>query len=117
MRIEITAKSFTVGDKLKDLVEKKISKLDKYFESDAVCKVALKEEGKLSKMEVSIQYKGASCARKFRDNFYDDIDAVLPKIERQIINRRARFLPNSKRTPFSTSRSFSRTRPCPKANW
>ena len=83
MRIEITAKSFTVGDKLKDLVEKKISKLDKYFESDADCKVALKEEGKLSKMEVSIQYKGSLVrAEVSGENFYDDIDDVLPKIER-----------------------------------
>ena len=107
MRIEITAKGFTVGDKLKDLVEKKISKLDKYFESDADCKVALKEEGKLSKMEVSIQYKGSLVrAEVSGENFYDDIDDVLPKIERQIYKQKSKISSKLKKDAFFDKQIF-----------
>mgnify|MGYP001639447548 CR=1 FL=1 len=107
MRIEITAKNSTVGDKLKELVEKKISKLDKYFEEDADCKIALKQEGKLSKMEVSIVYKGTLVrAEVSGENFYDDIDAVLPKIEKQIYKQKSKISAKLKKDAFFDKQLF-----------
>ena len=74
------------------VVEKKVEKLDKYFDEDAVCSVYLKQEGKYCKTEVTIYYKGNMVrAEVSSDNFYDNIDAVLPKIERQIYKHKSKI--------------------------
>ena len=92
MRIEIVAKNYNVNEKLKDVLEKKISKLDKYFEDDTKCKVYLKQEGKSSKMEISLDYKGNFIrAQAYGDNFYNTIDDVLPRIEGQLRKHRTKL--------------------------
>ena len=81
MRIEIIEKNCKASEKLAAVVEKKVSRLDKYFDEDAVCSVYLKTEGKRSKTELTIYYKGNMIrAEVSGENFYDNIDAVLPKI-------------------------------------
>ena len=40
MRIEIIAKNYNMSDWMKNLIEEKLSKFDKYFDEDAVAKVA-----------------------------------------------------------------------------
>lgn len=49
MRIEISEKNCKASEKLVGVVEKKVAKLDKYFDEDAVCSVYLKQEGKYCK--------------------------------------------------------------------
>jgi putative sigma-54 modulation protein len=58
MKIEMVCKNCIAGEKLREVIDKKISKLDKYFEDDTKCKIYMKKEGKSSKMEVSLEYKG-----------------------------------------------------------
>lgn len=107
MRIEMIAKNSTVSDKLKELVEKKVSKLDKYFEADAECKVVCKQEGKLCKMEISILYKGSLVrAEVAGENFYDDIDSVLPKLERQIYRQKGKLSSKLKKDAFFDKQIF-----------
>ena len=48
-----------------------LAKLDKYFEDDTKCKIYMKKEGKSSKMEVSLEYKGNFVrAQAYGENFY-----------------------------------------------
>ena len=92
MKIEIVAKNYHVTQELKDVLAKKIAKLDKYFEEDARCKVYLKKEKKDAKMELSLEYHGTSIRAEAKaENFYDAIDIVLPKVERQIYKHRSKF--------------------------
>lgn len=92
MKIEIVAKNYQVKDQLSEVIEKKVARLDKYFEEDSVCKIYLKAEKRESKMEVSINYKGSFIRAEAKaDNFYDAIDVVLPKIERQIYKYRSKL--------------------------
>ena len=42
MKVEISSKNYNVSDRLKEIIEKKVSKLDKYFNDDAVAKVNCK---------------------------------------------------------------------------
>ena len=92
MRIEIMEKNCKASDKLVGIVEKKIGKLDKYFDEDSVCTVYLKQEGKSCKTELTILYKGNMIrAEVTGENFYDDIDAVLPKIENQIYRHKSKL--------------------------
>ena len=58
MRIEISEKNCKASEKLVSVVEKKVARLEKYFDEDSICSVYLKQEGKLSKTEVTIYYKG-----------------------------------------------------------
>lgn len=92
MKIEIVAKNYQVKDQLSEVISKKVARLDKYFDEDSVCKVYLKAEKRDSKMEVSFNYKGSFIRAEAKaDNFYDAIDVVLPKIERQIYKYRSKL--------------------------
>jgi len=92
MKIEIVAKNYQVKEQLSEILEKKVSKLDKYFDEDSVCKIYLKQEKRECKMELSINYKGSLIRAEAKgDNFYDTIDIVLPKIERQIYKYRSKL--------------------------
>lgn len=92
MKIEIVAKNYRVTQDLKDVIQKKISKLDKYFDEGAQCKIYLKKEKIRSKMEISLNYKSLNIrAEGNGENFYDIIDIVLPKLERQIHKHRSKL--------------------------
>lgn len=43
MRIEYLTKNYTATEKLKDIIEKKVNRLDKFFEDDTAVKVMLKQ--------------------------------------------------------------------------
>ncbi len=116
MRIEISEKNCKAGEKLIGVVEKKVSKLDKYFDEDAVCSVYLKQEDKLSKTELTIYYKGNMVrAEVCGDNFYDNIDAVLPKIEKQIYKHKSKIESKLKKDAFLEKQLFFREEVLPES--
>lgn len=109
MRIEISEKNCKASEKLVGVVEKKVSRLDKYFDDDAVCTVYLKQENKYLKTEITIYYKGNMVrAEVSGDNFYDNIDAVLPKIERQIYKHKTKIEDKLKKDAFLEKQLFFR---------
>ncbi len=92
MKIEIVAKNYQVKDQLEEVINKKVSRLDKYFDDEAVCRLYLKTEKRDSKMEIQINYMGTFLRAEAKgDNFYDTIDIVLPKIEKQIYKYRSKL--------------------------
>ena len=107
MKIEIVAKNYHVTQELKDVLAKKIAKLDKYFDEDARCKVYLKKEKKDAKMEISLEYHGASIRAEAKaENFYDAIDIVLPKVERQIYKHRSKFEAKLKKNAYKGEKLY-----------
>ncbi len=92
MKVEIVAKNYRVTQDLKDIINKKINKLDKYFDDDAQCKIYFKKEKLDSKMEISLNCKSLGIRAEGKgENFYDIIDIVLPKLERQIHKHRSKL--------------------------
>lgn len=86
MKLEIIERNYDVGKRLKSLIEKKVSKLERYFKDDAVCKVVCKEDNKRFKLEITITSKGCFFRSEVSgDNMYDNLDIALPKIEKQIL--------------------------------
>ena len=86
MKIEITERNYDVGVRLHTLFEKKIEKLDRYFDDNALAKVICSKEGKKFKLELTIVNKGNIYrSEAYGENMYENIDVVLPKIEKQII--------------------------------
>lgn len=93
MKLEIVAKNYRVSDKLEQILSAKLKRLDKYFpDDDTPCKVALGESGRQCKMEISINYHGSYLrCEVVGDNMYYNIDACLPKLERQIVKHREKL--------------------------
>ena len=94
MKVEITGRKFEVGEKLQNVIRKKLAKFDKYFDDDTVATVVCKaDNGGKQLMELTIRLKDSSVLRveTQSDNMYDNIDDLLPKIERQIRKHKTRL--------------------------
>ena len=102
MKIDIVTKNYRVSDELNKVLEKKISKLDKFFDEDAKCRVYLKKEKRGGKMEIALTYRGVDIRAEGKgDNFYDTIDYVVPKLERQIYKHRSKLEDKFKKGAFN----------------
>lgn len=101
MKIELVAKNYTISESLNEVITKKVTKLDKYFEDDAICRIYLKKENKECKIEISFQYRGTTIRAEAKaEHFYDSIDLVIPKLERQIRKQRTRLEEKLKKGSF-----------------
>ena len=102
MRIEIIGRNYEVSERLKEITEQKLAKLNKYFvDSDAKAKVSFKKQASSLTTEVMLDYTGKLVrATATSDNFYDNLDIVLPKLEGQIRKYRTRFDKHQKNSAF-----------------
>ena len=111
MKTEIVIRNCTVSDKLKEITEQKLKKLDKYFADDTAARVVFKKEANTLTVEIMLDYTGKFVrATASGDNFYDVIDEVLPKIEGQIRKFRTRFDKNNKNSAFKDAALFDNGR-------
>ena len=93
MKLDIVAKNYRVTDKLEQILTAKTKRLDKYFpDANTPCKIQLTDLGRQCKMEVSINYHGTHIRSEVTgDTMYYNIDACLPKLERQIVKHREKL--------------------------
>jgi len=109
MKIEIVGRNYNVGDHLRDVTEQKLAKLDKYFDDDGTyAKVSFKKEANSQTTEVMLEYAGKFVrATATSDNFYENLDKVLPKLEGQIRKHRTRFDKSSKNAAYREVTMFN----------
>ena len=102
MKIELVAKNYQVNEKIDGVIAKKVAKLDKYFEDDSRCKIYLKKENvRTCKIEMEVNYKNNMVrAQAYAENFYDAIDLVIPKLEKQIYKYRSKLEKQLKQNAF-----------------
>lgn len=101
MRISISGKNIEVSDYLRDLVKKKVSKLDRYFPKDTEAQVTMAVERSRHIVEVTIPYSGGIIrGEEVTGDMYASIDNVLDKLEKQIIKHRTRLEKNLKAEAF-----------------
>ncbi len=92
MKVEFTCRNCEASDKLREVTEQKLSKLEKYFDKEPTVKVCFKKQAKSLTTEIMLDYMGRFVrAAAVSDNFYDNIDVILPKLEGQIRKHRTRF--------------------------
>ena len=85
MKIIITGKNLEVSEGLRNAVEDKIGKLEKYFAEDTTAKVTLSVERDRQKIEVTIPVKGSIIrSEQTSSDMYVSIDLVQEIIERQL---------------------------------
>ncbi|TCS95651.1 ribosome hibernation-promoting factor, HPF/YfiA family [Hazenella coriacea] len=99
MRCIIRGNNIEITDALKDYVEKKVSRLEKYFDSppstEAYVLLNVQKDG--HKVEVTIPFPGILVrAEELSEDMYASVDLVVEKLERQIrkyktrVNRKSR---------------------------
>lgn len=100
MRIEIVGRKYDVGKNLEELLTKKIDKqIARYFGENDVVRVVCKEEHGKFKMEMTIVVGDTVLrAENSADVMYDNIDVVVPKIERQMRKLRTKYNKNLRNT-------------------
>ena len=92
MRITITGRNIDLTQGLKDAVEEKLSKLEKYFKPDTDVYVTLSVEKERQKIEVTIPIKGHVIrSEQVSNDMYVSIDLVEEVIERQLRKYRTKL--------------------------
>ena len=93
MRITITGRNIELTPGIKEAVEDKLSKLEKYFKPDTDVNVTLSVEKERQKIEVTIPTKGHTIrAEEVSNDMYVSIDLVEEVIERQLKKYRTRLV-------------------------
>lgn len=92
MNIRMTGKNIDLTDGLKERVEEKMSRLDKYFNKDVDCQVTLRVQKLDQIAEVTIPLKGTILRAEVKDkDMYSSIDVVAQKLEKQLQKYRSKL--------------------------
>ena len=93
MRITITGRNIELTAGIKEAVEDKLSKLEKYFKPETDVNVTLSVEKERQKIEVTIPTKGHTIrAEEVSNDMYVSIDLVEETLERQLIKYRTKII-------------------------
>lgn len=85
MKLTFVGKNMDVTEALRDITEKKIGKIDKYFDKDIVGNVTFSSEKNRKIIEVTINLPGTIIrAEESSDDMYASIDAAVDILERQM---------------------------------
>lgn len=97
MKITISGKNMAVTDALKEVTERKMSKLDKYFFEDVPVDITLSVEKSRQIIEVTIPFSGAIIrAEESTEDMYQSIDKVIDVLERQIRKHKTKLQKKNK---------------------
>ncbi len=90
MEIKINSVHFTADQKLVDFINKKVSKLDTFFDGIINAEVTLKVDkpessnNKISELKLSIPSNGYLFAKKQADSFEEATDLSIDAIKKQL---------------------------------
>ena len=99
MKISYASKNYKITEKFKEIVERKLSKFDRYFTKNYDVKVNCTEQNKKSKLEITVNADGMFVRSEvWGDNMYNNIDLAMPKLEKQIVKGADRYNAKFKRT-------------------
>ena len=92
MRLIVTGKGMEISKYLEGLVEKKASKLERYFRPETDVYVTLSIEKSRHIAEVTVPFDGVVLrTEEVSGDMYGSIDAALKKLERQIRRHRTKL--------------------------
>lgn len=92
MKVTVIAKNIELTPALKEMVEKKISKLEKYFGPNVEGRATLSVQKNRQRVEVTIPFNGVILrGEEVTDDMYKSIDLVEEKLVRQIRKQRTKL--------------------------
>ena len=85
MKIQISAKNYPMSEKLSNYIEKKLGKLDKYFNEDVTANVVVSKLRETPKFEATISAKQAVFrAEEANESIYDAVDIATDRLANQM---------------------------------
>ena len=106
MRYTISGENINITPGLKDAVESKLGKLERYFSPDTEVQVTLSVEKGRQKIEVTIPVKGSIIrAEQDSSDMYVSVDLVEEIIERQIKKYKTKIV-DKKQSALAFSEAF-----------
>jgi len=97
MKYNYTGRGINVTQRLKDITEKKLERLSKFFTPDTLVYVTFKEEKRTQSVEVTIPTKGSAIrCEAAGDDVFDLLDVIMDKLERQIVKYRKKLIGRAK---------------------
>jgi len=92
MRIVVSGKNFDVTNALRERVEKKLSKFERYFGPDTEAHATLSVEKNRHIIEVTIPFNGVILrGEEATADMYTSIDNVVDKLERQMRRQKTKL--------------------------
>ena len=92
MNIKLTARNTSVRDSFKNSLDKKLSKLDRFFDESATANVTIIHESGRETVEVTIKAGGMFFrAEKTTSDRLDSLDAVVDALFRQIVKNKSKL--------------------------
>ncbi|ADI02633.1 ribosome hibernation-promoting factor, HPF/YfiA family [Syntrophothermus lipocalidus] len=92
MRIEVRGKNIELTDALREYVEKRLSKLERFIDDLKEAQVTLSVEGDTHRVEVTIPLNGVILRGEEKtDDMYSSVDLVVDKLEKQIDKYKTRI--------------------------
>ena len=93
MRININAKGMQITDSMKERLEKKLNKMDRYFRSEPDVQVRLSQEkGARNIAEITLNVGGVMIrAQETSSDMYQSLDRASDRLEKQLLRHRTRL--------------------------
>ncbi|KOA18340.1 putative sigma-54 modulation protein [Clostridium homopropionicum DSM 5847] len=92
MNITVNGKNIIITEGLRDAVERKLTKLEKYFSPSVEANTTLSVQKNRQIVEVTIPFNGVILrAEEDNDDMYAAIDLVLEKLEKQIRKQKTKL--------------------------
>ncbi len=92
MKTNIIGKNIEISDYLRQVCEKKVGKLNRFFDPETEAQVILSVEKNRHICEVTIPIAGATIrAKEVHGDMYASVDHVVEKLEKQIIKHRTKL--------------------------
>jgi putative sigma-54 modulation protein len=103
MRVVITGKGMEVSDYLREMVTKKVLKLQRYFGEETEAHITMSIQKSRHMVEVTIPFDGVVLrGEEATGDMYASIDGVLGKLEKQIHKHRTALRKRLREGAFST---------------
>ena len=101
MKITILLRHVVIDEKTKTIIEKKIAKLDKFFDAEQEALVTLRKAGETEILELTINASGMIFRSEVKSESYlHAIDIAVDVIERQIRKNKTRLAKKIRSTAF-----------------
>ena len=103
MELKIRGDKIKITQSMKDYIEDKLSKLDKYLEksNDVSANVIVKVRGHEQKVEITIPLKSFILrSEETQEDFYAAVDKTIDKLERQIRKNKTRLMTKHEKSSF-----------------
>lgn len=92
MKVTVIGKNIEITNALRETVEKKLSKLERFFNPDVVATATLSVHKNKQTIEVTIPFHGVILrGEETTEDMYASIDMVIDKLERQIRKQKTKL--------------------------